>query len=327
MRRRSIVVALPVALAASASRLSRAQSRPELRRIGVLAPSTRAREEITLRPFFEEMTRLGWIEGRTVAYDRVYADDDARRLAGLAVELVARTPEIIFAPPSPAAVAARKATATIPIVFATGTDPVGTGLVADLARPGGNVTGVLSVVESLAPKLIEALREMLPEARRLGVLHDPADPRARIDLAALTPPAAAHGFALTVAEASDPSSLAPAIARLAGQKVEAIVTSTSLMYNLRTQLLQLTNRRGIPVAGHRAELAEAGAVLAYGAPLAAQIRRAAAIVDKILRGAKPAELPVEQPVTFELVVNRRAARALNVKLPSSLLVRADRIIE
>ena len=126
-----------------------------LRRVGVLAPSTRGKEEVTLKPFFDEMRTLGWIEGRNIAYGRAYADDQQELLLRRATELVARRPELIYAPPSPAAVAARQATQTVPIVFATGTDPVGTGLVASLARPGANVTGVISVIDLLAPKLLE----------------------------------------------------------------------------------------------------------------------------------------------------------------------------
>lgn len=296
-------------------------------RVAVIAPSTRAREEITLRPFFDEMRRLGWIEGQTILYDRAYADDLPTGLTRLAFEVVARNPDLIFAPPSPAAVAARKATSTIPIVFATGSDPVGTGLVASLAHPGGNVTGVLSVVETLAPKLMQMLREMLPAAKRVGYLNDPQDPRARNDLAAGRRAAGALGMTVVAAEAGSQPALSAAVARLAEQKVDAIMTSTSLIFNLRTQLLALTNARGLPVIAHRAELAEAGALLTYGAALSEQVRLAAILVDKLLRGSSPSRTPVEQPTKFEMVVNLKAARTLGIEIPRSILLRADRIIE
>jgi len=328
MNRRNVLHASLAGLVAGVSTALRAQvARSTPPRIAVLAPSTKAREDVTLRPFYEEMRRLGWIEGETVVYDRLYADDLPDNLERLALVAVARKPDLIFAPPSPAAVAARRATSTIPIVFATGTDPVGTGLVASLSRPGGNVTGMLSVVESLAPKLMQMLREMLPAARRVGFLNGTGDPRARIDLAASRSAAGALGMTLVTSEAANPAMLSAAVARLAEQKVDAIITSTALIFNFRARLLELANARRVPVIGHRAELAEAGALFSYGASVSDQIRRAALIVDKVLKGASPSELPVEQPTKFELVVNMKAAEALGVKVPQSLALRADRIIE
>ena len=325
MDRRACLVAL-VAACASIEAWAQAATGAR-RRIGVLAPSTRAREEVTLQPFFERMRQLGWVEGTNVDYDRVYGDDETRNLSRLAIDLVARKPDLIFAPPSPAAVAARTATRTIPIVFATGTDPVGIGLVASLAKPGGNVTGVLSVADSLTPKLIQMLHEVLPNAKRLGFLSEPNDPRARIDLAALRKPASALGLSVVVADVANPSALGLAVSRLADEKVDAVVTSTALLFNLRDTLLQLTNARRLPVTGHRAEMADAGAIFTYGAALPDQMREAAAIVDKVLRGATPADLPVQQPTKFELVVNVKAASLLGIKIPQGLLLRADRVIE
>jgi putative ABC transport system substrate-binding protein len=302
-------------------------TRSTMPRVAVLAPSTRAREEVTLRPFFDEMRRLGWIEGQTVVYDRAYGDDLQANVTRLAVEVVARKPDLIFAPPSPAAVAARQATSTIPIIFATGTDPVGAGLVASLSRPGGNVTGTLSVAESLTPKLMQVLREVLPAAKRLGFLDDPGDPRARTNLAAARSAARVLGMTLVVSDVTSPATLSAAVARLVEQKVDAIVTGTSLVFNVRVHLLELANAERVPVIGHRAELAEAGALLTYGAALSDQLRHAATMVDKVLKGSLPSELPVEQPTTFELVINLRAARALGVKVPQSIVARADRVID
>ncbi|MEO6408748.1 MAG: ABC transporter substrate-binding protein [Burkholderiaceae bacterium] len=296
-------------------------------RIGVLAPSTRANEAITLKPFFDQMRELGWVEGRNVVYDHAYADDLRGNLDPLAGQLVARSPDIIFAPPSPAAVAARRATRRIPIVFATGTDPVGTGLVESLARPGGNVTGVLSVIDSLAPKLVEIIRAVLPAVRRLGYLSDPADPRSRTDLAALGPPLAAWNMTIVVADVVEPGALNRALGTLIERRVEAILTGTSLTFNLRRQVIERSHAAGIPVFGHRAEFAEAGALVAYGAPLPQQMRRAAELVDKILNGARPADIPVEQPSVFEMVVNLKTARALGITLAPAVLLRADRVIE
>jgi putative ABC transport system substrate-binding protein len=298
-----------------------------MRRVGVLAPSTQAKEEVTLKPFFDQMRELGWIEGKNIAYDRVYADDRHERLPALAAELVARKPELIYAPPAPSALAVQRATQTIPIVFATGTDPVGAGLVASLGHPGGNATGVISVVESLVLKRVELLREILPRARRLGLLGDPTDPRLAIDRSALAPVATALGFTVIVGEASNPVEFDAAVTGLLDQSIDVIVATSTISSNLRGRLIEMANRKRVPVFGGNAPVAEAGALFTYGASIADQLRRSALLVDKILKGAKPADLPVEQPTLFELVVNLKAAKALGVTIPRSILLRADRVIE
>ena len=170
---------------------------------------------------------------------------------------------------------------TIPIIFAAVGDPAGTGLVVSFARPGGNVTGVVSVVDSLAPKRVELLREILPGVKRLGVLSDPTDP----------------------------------------------LSGTTITTNFRENLIELANRRRVPVVGHASYMAEAGALFSYGASRADQLRRSAHLVDKILKGAKPADIPVEQPTRFELVINLKTARALGLTIPQSLLLRADEVIQ
>jgi putative ABC transport system substrate-binding protein len=167
--------------------------------------------------------------------------------------------------------------------------------------------------------------QIVPAARRIGMLNDPADPRSGVDRAALLPVAAARGLTLIQGDVS--TEFDAAVARLLAQKVDAILTGTAFVFNMRTRLLELAGRAGVPVAGHRSELADVGALFAYGASLAAQLRRSAHLVDKILRGAAPAEIPVEQPNVFELVINLKTARALGLAVPRSLLLRADRLIE
>jgi putative ABC transport system substrate-binding protein len=322
MRRRALLLGLAGAVAAPAV-LAQAARVP---RVAVLAPSTAQREDITLKPFFDEMRVLGWIERQSVEYDRAFADDNPARLDVLAAGLVARKPDLFFAPPSPAAVAAHKATRTIPIVFATATDPVATGLVKSLAHPGGNATGIVSVADSLAPKLMEVVHEMLPRATKLGLLNEASDPRARIDGEALTRTAPTFAMTIVVAGVASPADLRPAVMRLAEQKADAILTGTSLIFNLRTQLIEIANGLRMPVAGHRSELADAGALFSYGASLADQMRKAAHMADKVLKGASPASLPVEQPTRFEFVINEVAAARLGIKVPAALLLRADRVI-
>jgi putative ABC transport system substrate-binding protein len=281
-----------------------------------------------LKPFFEQMGRMGWIDGRSIVYDRVYADDQQQRLAELAVELVARRPEVIYAPPTPAAIAAKRATETIPIVFGAVWDPVGSGLVTSLARPAGNITGVCVLAESLGPKRLQLLREILPRARRLGWLADSTDPTTRSDRQALEPYAASAAITIVEAEAANPAAVDAAVERLLAERVDVIYTGTSpLVYNLRQRVIERANLQRVPVIAYRSQLADDGALFSYGASLPEQIRRSAIYVDKILKGARPADLPVEQATTFELVVNRKAARRLGIDIPRSILLQTDRIID
>ena len=321
--------ALGAGLAGHAGLLRAQTAAAAMRRVGVLAPSTRAKEEITLKPFFDQMRELGWIEGQNITYDPVYADDQQETLSRLAAELVARKPDLIYAPITQVALAAMQATRTIAIVFATSVNPLGSGLVKSLAHPGANVTGLVSFSESLAPKRIQLLREILPGVKRLGFLGDANDPVSKIEQQALVPLAASLGLTISFAAAANPAEFEAAVGKLAADRVDAIFTGGSalLAFNLRGRLIDLANQKRLPVVGGRAQLADAGALFSFGGSLADQIRRSALLVDKILKGAKPAELPVEQPTLFELVVNLKAAMLLGIKIPQSILLRADRVIE
>ena len=256
--------AVGVGVAAPTLPLWAQNSTPWLRRVGVLAPSARAKEEITLKPFFDEMRQLGWVEGRNIAYDRAYADDRHQDLLQLATELVTRKPELIYAPPLVAAVAARKATRTIPIVFASGSDPVGAGLVANLACPGGNATGVISVAESLAPKRLELIHEILPGAKRVGFLSDPPEPLSPGDRTKLTRAATAFGMTIVEVEFSSESELDSAVAKLIGQRVDVIYAGATIAANMRGRLIELANRSRLPVVG-AGLMFEAGGLFAYTA--------------------------------------------------------------
>ena len=292
-----------------------------MRRVGVLAPSTRAKEEIILEPFFDEMRQLGWVEGQNIAYDRVYGDDQQQTLPRLAAEMVARKPELIYAPPQPAALAAKQATQTIPIVFGGVGNPMALGLVASFAHPGGNVTGIGSNFELLGLKRAELFLQILPRAKRLGLLSDPGD------LSYEASKFAALRLSLIVAEAANPAELEAAVARLADQRVDGILVHAIIANNLRARVIELANARRLPVIGSNAQMADAGALFSYGASLAGNLRRSAHLVDKVLKGAKPADLPVEQPTLFELVLNLKTAKALGITIPQSILLRADRVIE
>lgn len=326
-QRRLFVLALGAGLASQAALLRAQTSVGSMRRVGVLGPSTRAKEDITLKPFFDEMRQLGWIEGQNVAYDRAYADDRQEILPRLAAELVARKPEVIFAPAPVASVAAKRASDSIPIVFTGVTDPVAAGLVVSLARPGGNATGVSSIADSLAPKRLELLREVLPGLKRIGLLGDPADPGAKADQAALAPLVGALGLTMIVAGASNLTDFDAAVASLIEQRAQAIITGATIAFNLRERLVELANRARVPVVGHRAQLADAGALLTYSASLSDQLRRSTQMVHKVLKGASPADIPVEQPSLLEMVLNLKAAKMLGITIPQSVRFRADRVIE
>jgi putative tryptophan/tyrosine transport system substrate-binding protein len=258
-----------------------------------------------------------------VVYDRAFADDRMADLPQRAVELVARGPELIYAPPHAAAVAAHRATRTIPIVFANVADPVGSGLVASLARPGGNATG-LGQFESLAPKLLQLLRETIPGAQRVGLVGAPEDPRFALDRAALAP---LLGAKLRAVSARNPDELDAALQGLLTSGVQAIFPATALVANRRERVIELTLPRKVPVVGHRSEMADAGALFSYGLSLPGQLRASAQIVDKVLRGASPADLPVQQPTTVELVINLRTAGLLGIEVPRNVLLRAERVVE
>ena len=329
-QRRLLLLALGANLSGHAPLLRAQAAAAGLRRVGVLAPSTRAKEEITLKPFFDQMRELGWIEGQNIVYDWVCADDQMAILPRLAAELVARKPDLIYAPPTPAALAAKQATRTIPIVFGAVTDPVGIGLVSSLARPGGNVTGMsTTVTESLWPKRVQVLREILPSVKRVGLLGDSNDPATKSVQHSLAQQAAPLGLTFPLAEAANPAEFEAAVAKLVAERVDAILISGNgvLASNLRARLIELANQSRLPVIAGNSQIADAGALFVYSSSVQDNLRRSALPVDKILKGAKPADIPVEQPTLFEFVVNLKAAKTLGITVPRAILLRADRVIE
>jgi putative ABC transport system substrate-binding protein len=244
-----------------------------------------------------------------------------------AAELVVRRPEIIVGVGPTASSAVKQATSTIPIVFAVVVDPVAAGLVASMARPGGNVTGVAqSLAESLAPKRVQLLREIVPGLKRLSVLGNTLDPGSVADQAALAPVAGVLGFSLVVADATNPTQFDASVKSLIEQRVQAIIVANGIAVSRRAQMIELANSSH-PVVGFNAPMADAGALFSFGPSITDQIRRSAHLVDKLLRGAKPADVPVEAASLLELVVNQKSARALGITIPQSLLLQADRVIE
>ena len=326
-QRRLLVLALGAGLAGHVARLRAQASNTVPRRVGVFAPGT-AREDDVTQPFYDEMRRLGWVEGQNISYGRVYADSRMDRVSRLAAELVARKPDLILAISPPTSAAAKQATSSIPIVFAVVVDPVAAGLVASLPHPGGNATGITqSIAESLAPKRIQLLREILPGVKRIGLLGNTLDPGSVVDQAALAPVVGALGLTMIVANGTSPAEFDASVARLIERRVEAIVVANGIAVSRRERLIELTGNARIPVVGLNVPMTEAGALFSFGPSITDQIRGSAPLVDKILLGAKPADIPVEAANVIELVVNLKAAKTLGIKVPRSMLLRADMVIE
>ena len=275
-----------------------------------------------------ELQRLGYVEGRNLAIDFRSAEDKPARLPDLARELVRLTPDVIVSLGTmESTVAAMKATATIPIVFVHAVDPVRTGLVTSLARPGGNVTGVTSLNADLGAKRLELITEIVPGVRRVAVLVSPVDPETPSMIAALRSAARARRVYLDLVEIRDPARLGAAVSDITKVGAGALlVLGSPPLFPLSASLVELTTKHRLPAVSAWRAFAEAGGLASYGTSLGEMSQRAAGLVDRIIRGAKPAELPVEQPTKFELVVNLKTAKALGIKIPQSILLRADEVI-
>jgi putative tryptophan/tyrosine transport system substrate-binding protein len=273
------------------------------------------------------MSDLGYVQGRTIAIELREAAGQAKRLPELAAELVRLQPKVIVASGSAAAIASRNITATIPIVFTFATDPVGLGLVASLSRPGGNVTGQSNQGEGLVGKRLQLLAEMVPEATRFAAIWAPSFAASQADLREMQAAAAALGLALDSLEVTRPEDFDVAFMQAATTSRGAVVLSGPLIFTHRDLVVAAAARHKVPTIYYDSEYPEAGGLVSYGPNLFDLHRTAAVFVDKILKGANPNDLPVEQPTRFKLVVNMRAANSLGFSVPQLLLVRADQVIE
>jgi len=297
-------------------------------RVGILGTfGQRGMRPVTA--FVQRLGDLGYIEGRNLTVDYRSAEDKPGRLPDLARELVRLKPDVILTlGTSDSAVAAMKVTATIPIVFALAVDPIRDGLVESLARPGGNVTGVSSLNADLDAKRLELVTEIVPGIRRVAVLASRIDPETPNLIAAVDSAARARRVQLHLLEIRDLSRLDSAVSEAV--KIGAgglLVLGSPPFFPHQPAIAKLAARQRVPVVSGWRELPEGGGLASYGTDVLEMFRRAAGLVDRILKGAKPAELPVEQPTKFELIVNARAARALGLTIPATVLLRADRVIE
>ena len=290
-------------------------------RIGYLSPGP----GYPFEPFRNELQTLGYVEGRNLVIERRSAEGDPERLQQLASNLAQLRVEVIVTATTAATQAAQRATSTIPIVFALADDPVGLGLVASLPKPGGNITGLTGLIVELTGKRLELIKEALPKARRVAVLWGPYP----ISTAALKEAQGASrtvGLQLQPVEVRKPADLDGAFARIRARHAQALlVLPHPIFVAERAHIVQLAAKHRLPTVYHLREFVEAGGLMSYGPDVAQMSRSAAVYVDKILKGAKPAELPVEQPSKFELTINLKTAKALGITVPDSLLLRAEQV--
>jgi putative tryptophan/tyrosine transport system substrate-binding protein len=277
--------------------------------------------------FHQGLSETGYVEGQNLAIEYRWAEGRYDRLPALATDLVGRKVDVIVAAGPPAARAAKSATSTIPIVFASA-DPVGEGLVASLARPGGNLTGISALSTELTPKRLELLSELAPQARVIALLVNPNNPTAESIIGDAQGAARAKMVQLHILKAGAESEIDTAFATLVQLQAGALIVGADpFFFSRRGQLVELAARHGLPAIYESREFPTAGGLISYGSSLAAAYRQTGIYAGKILKGAKPADLPVEQPTRFELVVNLNTAKALGLTVPPSILARADEVIE
>ena len=329
MKTKIFYVALGAVLCVFGVRVE-AQQSGKIPRIGFLTTGAASdpRNALSLDTLRQGLRELGYVEGKNINFEYRYAEGKFEQLPSLAEELVRLKVDILFATDSASARAAKKSTTTIPVVFTTGGSPIAGGLVASLARPGGNVTGLTTNSPELVGKRLELLKEAVPKALRIAFLM-PADSvtiRAMFDEAQGAAKALGVQFQLVEVRAPNPD-FEGAFRFMVKERIGALVTEgPPLISSNRQRILELAAKNRIPAIHTAQEWANAGGLMSYGANTVEPYRRAAVFVDKILKGAKPADLPVEQPTKFEFVINLKTAKALNLTIPQSVLFRADKVI-
>jgi putative ABC transport system substrate-binding protein len=326
MRRRDFIILLAGAMSGWPSAV-RAQQKamPVIGFLGAASPSPSAPN---LAAFRQGLSETGYIEGQNLLIEYRWAEDRYDRLPALAVDLIDHKVDVIASGGTPSTLAARNATATIPIVFMAGGDPVELGLVASFARPGGNLTGFTIVSAELMPKRLELLSELVPEAKVMALLVNPNTSTTERIIRDVQEAGRVKGVQLHILNAEAECELETAFASLVQLHPGALLVSTdSFFFNRRDQLVALTSSYAIPAIYEWRGFVASGGLISYGTSLTAVFRQVGAYVGQILKGAKPADLPVQQPTTFELVVNLKTAKALGLSVPPSILARADEVIE
>jgi putative ABC transport system substrate-binding protein len=321
-----LTVTLPICLLA-APLAAKAQQPAKAARIGFLGSGTPAEAAPRLESFRQGLRDLGYVEGRDVVIEYRWAEGKFERLPDIAVELVGLKVDVIVATSSPAALAAKNATRTIPIVFVTAGDPVGS-LVAGIARPGGNITGLSLLAPEIVARQLQLLKEAVPKASRVAVLSNAANLYTAVMVKEIESAARSLGVRVQLLGVRGTDAFDRAFSAVTKERPGALlVLFDPLLFAYRTRIVEFANKSRLPGMYPHREYAEAGGLMAYGSDLRDNFRRAATYVDKILKGARPADLPVEQPTKFELVINLQTAKALGLTIPQSLLLQADEVIK
>jgi len=330
MSRRTLIFSvLLLALAAGCPPLDAAQQAPKIAKIGVLNPATPAATAHFIEAFRQGLRELGHVEGKTFVLEPRYSEARAERLPELARELVSLKVDVILASTDLGIAAAKRETQTIPIVMANSADPVGTGFVASLARPGGNVTGLSMISPELSGKRLELLRETVPGLSRVAFLWNPDVRGAMLEYKETEGAARALRLQLQSVEVSRAEDLDRAFSAVTKGRAQALIVQAPnpVLFANRGQIVSFAQRNRLPSMYGNRDFVDAGGLMAYGPSLSGLYRRAATYVDKILKGTKPADLPVEQPTRFELVLNMKTAKALGITFPQTILIRADQMIQ
>jgi putative tryptophan/tyrosine transport system substrate-binding protein len=322
--KRSLMFLLMVVVVAARGIIAEAQQPKKVPRIGYLSSTSYSSNTEAFR---QGLRDLGYTEGRNIVIEYRYAEGMSERLSDLAAELVRLKVDVfVAAGGTPVALAAKRATVTIPIVMTNSGDPVATGLVASLARPGGNITGLSLLAPDTAGKRLELIKEVIPALSRVAVLWNPANPSTALQLKATQAAAREIGVQVQSLEARGPDDFENAFRAARG--VGAILALGDPVYTLhQTRIIDLAVRNRLPTMYIYREFVQAGGLMSYGPSLSDNFRRAAVYVDKVLKGTKPADLPIEQPTKFEFAVNLKTAKALNLTIPQSVLFRADKVIK
>ena len=308
--------------------LAEAQRAGKVYRVGHLSGSGEAASKPFVEAFREGLRALGYVEGQNLLLDQRYAGGKVGRLPELARELIQRNPDALLVATTPGNLAAKAATATVPIVMVLVADPIGAGIVTSLARPGGNITGVTNIVAELAGKRLEILKEIVPTASRIAVLINPNSQNAPLQMQSAEDGARLLGIELRpVVEIRSPADLEKSFEAAARARAGAAIRMIDpLVFMLRKETAALAAKHRLPVIYPTSDDVEAGGLIAYGTNIPEQFRQADTFVDKILKGRKPADLPVQQPTKFELVINLKVAKQIGLTIPPNVLARADRVI-
>ena len=329
--RRDTLLALFALGAAARPFTLKAQQPDKMRRIGVVMgfAENDSEAQSRLAAFKEKLAALNWTVGRNLSIEVRWSEGDVNRASMLAKELVALRPEVILSGTTPVTAALQRETRTIPIVFTVVSDPVGSGFVETLARPGGNITGFINLESSLVEKWLQLLKEIAPRVTRVAVMFYPQTaPYVEYYLGPLRAAAPKFGVKTFTAAVRSESDIEEAITRLGREPGGGLIVMTdSFMFVHRRSVIALTARNKVPATYYTSNVPAEGGLLSYGVDILDLFRRAASYVDRILRGGKPAELPVELPAKFELVINLKTAKALGLKIPDVILLRADKVIE